>query len=139
MDVSRMGIGSGAYGGAFGEVDMAANAATVRRLVARGLNFIDTAPWYGHGLGERVRGGFARSSSRALFSYRACSSRYRVRLSRALQLIQLLLCVCARMHTPGDWCSGCSAPAKCCLRRNKGWEIFGAWVWQLLLCHHRRG
>ena len=53
LSVTRLGIGSGALGGLYEEVSDAVAKATVETALALGLNYVDTAPLYGHGLAER--------------------------------------------------------------------------------------
>ncbi len=64
--VTRLGLGAGVIGGLFAEVSEDAAIATVRRALALGINYIDTAPLYGHGKSETRLGlaleGVARDS-----------------------------------------------------------------------------
>src|SRR5215469_15172294 len=53
MRVSRICFGSWAFGGEWGEQDLAANTAAVRKALDLGINFFDTAQAYGFGLAER--------------------------------------------------------------------------------------
>ncbi|HET6686406.1 MAG TPA: aldo/keto reductase [Jiangellaceae bacterium] len=59
MRVSRVGFGAWAIGGvgwpdAWGAQDDAVSVAAIHRAVERGVNWIDTAPIYGHGHSEQV-------------------------------------------------------------------------------------
>jgi aryl-alcohol dehydrogenase-like predicted oxidoreductase len=61
MHISRVGLGAWAIGGsgwwdAWGEQDDEESIATIRRAVAAGINWIDTAPIYGLGHSEEVVG-----------------------------------------------------------------------------------
>ncbi|MGO8948301.1 MAG: aldo/keto reductase [Ktedonobacterales bacterium] len=53
MRVSRICFGTWAFGGEWGEQDLAANKAAVRRALDLGINFFDTAQAYGFGLAEQ--------------------------------------------------------------------------------------
>ena len=50
--VSRLGFGAGVIGGLFTEVSEETAIATVRHALNLGINYIDTAPLYGHGKSE---------------------------------------------------------------------------------------
>jgi D-threo-aldose 1-dehydrogenase len=52
LRVTRLGLGGAALGGLYQEVPEAAARATVKRALELGINFIDTAPLYGHGKSE---------------------------------------------------------------------------------------
>eukprot|EP00658_Telonema_sp_P-2_P048881 TRINITY_DN37177_c0_g1_i1.p1 TRINITY_DN37177_c0_g1~~TRINITY_DN37177_c0_g1_i1.p1 ORF type:complete len:339 (+),score=71.18 TRINITY_DN37177_c0_g1_i1:202-1218(+) len=56
MSTSALGLGSSALGGAFGPIDEAESVEVVRRSLRAGINWIDSAPWYGHGASERILG-----------------------------------------------------------------------------------
>ena len=60
LDLTPIGLGSWAIGGAWrfgwGPQDDSDSIATIRRAVARGINWIDTAPVYGLGRSEEVVG-----------------------------------------------------------------------------------
>lgn len=64
--VTRLGLGAGVIGGLFAEVSEGAAIATVRHALSLGINYIDTAPLYGHGKSEARLGlaleGVARDS-----------------------------------------------------------------------------
>ena len=53
MRVSRICFGTWAFGGEWGEQDLAANRAAVRKALDLGINFFDTAQAYGFGAAER--------------------------------------------------------------------------------------
>jgi aryl-alcohol dehydrogenase-like predicted oxidoreductase len=53
MRVSRICLGTWAFGGEWGEQDLAANKAAVRKARDLGINFFDTAQAYGFGTAER--------------------------------------------------------------------------------------
>jgi len=56
LRVTRMGLGGAALGGLFATVPEDQAVATVRRALALGINFFDTAPLYGHGKSEMYLG-----------------------------------------------------------------------------------
>ena len=60
LDITRIGLGAWAIGGAWrfgwGPQDDADSIAAIRRAIARGVNWIDTAPAYGLGRSEAVIG-----------------------------------------------------------------------------------
>lgn len=56
LAVTRLGLGTAALPGLYSAVDRADAVASVRGALAKGLNFIDTAPMYGHGLSEELVG-----------------------------------------------------------------------------------
>ncbi len=64
--VTRLGLGAGVIGGLFSEVSEDVAVATVRDALKLGINYIDTAPLYGHGKSETRLGlalaGVARDS-----------------------------------------------------------------------------
>jgi D-threo-aldose 1-dehydrogenase len=66
LEVTQVGMGGAALGGLYTEVLEAAALATVKRAIELGINFIDTAPLYGHGKSEiflgRALGGVPRDS-----------------------------------------------------------------------------
>lgn len=53
MRVSKICFGTWAFGGEWGEQDLAANKAAVRTALDRGINFFDTAQAYGFGAAEQ--------------------------------------------------------------------------------------
>jgi D-threo-aldose 1-dehydrogenase len=64
LAVTRMGIGGGALGGLYEEVPDTSARATVEGALALGINYVDTAPLYGHGLSERRVGQVLRERPR---------------------------------------------------------------------------
>ena len=52
VHVTRLGLGAGVIGGLFAEVSEETAVAVVRRALSLGINYIDTAPLYGHGKSE---------------------------------------------------------------------------------------
>jgi len=66
LQVTRLGLGGAPLGGLFRDVAEAVATETIQRALALGINFMDTAPLYGHGKSEsyfgRALGGVARDS-----------------------------------------------------------------------------
>src|SRR5215813_9062560 len=56
MPVSTICFGTWAFGGEWGELDLAANKAAVRKALDSGINFFDTAQAYGFGTAEQFLG-----------------------------------------------------------------------------------
>jgi D-threo-aldose 1-dehydrogenase len=52
LQVTRLGLGGAPLGGLFRDVAEAAATQTIQRALALGINFMDTAPLYGHGKSE---------------------------------------------------------------------------------------
>ncbi|MGH9397729.1 MAG: aldo/keto reductase [Terriglobia bacterium] len=66
LEVTRLGMGAAPLGGLFHDVEESEALGTVRRALSLGINFLDTAPLYGHGKSETYLGkalsGVPRSS-----------------------------------------------------------------------------
>lgn len=60
LELSTVGLGTWAMGGGWGERDDAASIETMARAVELGVNWFDTAPYYGHGHAEELVGEFLR-------------------------------------------------------------------------------
>lgn len=56
LRVTRLGLGGAPLGGLFQDVAEATATDTIRRVLALGVNFLDTAPLYGHGKSESYFG-----------------------------------------------------------------------------------
>lgn len=54
--VTRLGLGTAALPGLYSAVEKTDAIAAIRRTLEKGLNFIDTAPMYGHGMSEELLG-----------------------------------------------------------------------------------
>ncbi|XP_063988259.1 uncharacterized protein LOC135168213 isoform X2 [Diachasmimorpha longicaudata] len=54
--VSELSFGGGPLGCHYGEYDEEEAIATIREALRKGINYIDTAPWYGQGRSERTIG-----------------------------------------------------------------------------------
>jgi len=56
MQVSTLSFGASSLGGVFKATEDRDSAALVKTVVQQGINYIDTAPWYGQGRSEKVLG-----------------------------------------------------------------------------------
>ncbi len=56
LPTTRFGFGSSVFGGLFRSVSDAESTAVVHAVLDAGIEFIDTAPFYGHGVAERRLG-----------------------------------------------------------------------------------
>lgn len=56
MKVSAIGLGTSTFGGVFGDVDPEECYNILETSLKKGINYIDTAPWYGQGKAEKVLG-----------------------------------------------------------------------------------
>ncbi len=56
LQVTRLGLGGAPLGGLFEDVQGESAVATIRRAQELGINFFDTAPFYGHGKSEKWMG-----------------------------------------------------------------------------------
>ncbi|GAB6020017.1 hypothetical protein CHUAL_002767 [Chamberlinius hualienensis] len=56
MKVSNLGFGGSAIGSHYSNVDESEAKSVVRQALSSGINYIDTAPWYGFGRAEQVLG-----------------------------------------------------------------------------------
>jgi D-threo-aldose 1-dehydrogenase len=67
LAVTRLGMGAAALGGLYEEVSEASARAAVETARALGINYVDTAPLYGHGVSERRVGEVLRDGERSGF------------------------------------------------------------------------
>ncbi|KAJ8966495.1 hypothetical protein NQ317_005850 [Molorchus minor] len=56
MNVSQIALGTGGFSYLYGEFDIEECKRTVHDALRKGINIIDTAPFYGHGVSEEVLG-----------------------------------------------------------------------------------
>ena len=54
--MSIYAIGASALGSVFRETDNTESIEVVKYVLQNGINYVDTAPWYGHGKSETVLG-----------------------------------------------------------------------------------
>lgn len=56
LKLTRLGFGASSIGAEFGQFDLATSLKTVRTAIESGINFIDTAAYYGRGMSEVLLG-----------------------------------------------------------------------------------
>lgn len=56
LNVSRISLGTAGFSYFYGDFDIEECKKTVHEAIKNGVNYIDTAPWYGHGESERILG-----------------------------------------------------------------------------------
>ncbi len=65
VHVTRLGLGGSALGGLYQDISDETAIALVHRVLELGINFIDTAPLYGHGRSELRLGSALKGAARA--------------------------------------------------------------------------
>lgn len=68
VQVTRLGLGTAPIGGLFSSVGDQAAQDVVRRVLDEGIGYVDTAPFYGHGVSERRIGEVLRTVDRDSFT-----------------------------------------------------------------------
>jgi L-galactose dehydrogenase len=56
LTVSQLSLGTGGFSPLYGQYSLEQCRATVVEALRRGVNYIDTAPWYGQGVSEEILG-----------------------------------------------------------------------------------
>ncbi|XP_052682718.1 uncharacterized protein LOC128163213 isoform X2 [Crassostrea angulata] len=56
LKVSKLSFGASSLGNVFRSTNESESIEVVREALRQGINYIDVAPWYGHGLAEKVLG-----------------------------------------------------------------------------------
>ncbi|KAJ8920751.1 hypothetical protein NQ315_004891 [Exocentrus adspersus] len=56
LRVSELSLGTGGFSYFYGDYNVEECKRTVHEAIKRGINLIDTAPWYGHGVSEEILG-----------------------------------------------------------------------------------
>ena len=56
LELTRLGFGASSIGAEFGQFDFTQSLETVRTAIESGINFIDTAAYYGRGMSEVLLG-----------------------------------------------------------------------------------
>jgi L-galactose dehydrogenase len=74
--VSAIGLGASAFGGVFRPVPQEVATAIVHTAMQAGVNVVDTAPWYGHGVSERVLGAALKGVPRSAYYLHTKVGRY---------------------------------------------------------------
>jgi D-threo-aldose 1-dehydrogenase len=65
LDLPAFGMGTAHLGELYGTVDESVSQATLEAAWSGGVQYFDTAPWYGRGLAEHRLGGFLRTKPRS--------------------------------------------------------------------------
>ena len=60
--------GASALGGMYRGTSDDESVAAIQSALAAGINYIDTAPWYGHGKAETLLGKVCKTSTAALYT-----------------------------------------------------------------------
>ncbi|XP_059146691.1 uncharacterized protein LOC131934638 isoform X2 [Physella acuta] len=76
LHVSLLSLGGSAVGSVFGETDLEESVHVVRTAVKSGINYVDTAPWYGQGKSETVLGKVLPSLPRSSYYVSTKVGRY---------------------------------------------------------------
>jgi len=76
MRVSSLSFGASSLGGVFRDTEDEQSARLVEDVVKKGINYIDTAPWYGQGRSERVLGRALKNIPRKAFYLATKVGRY---------------------------------------------------------------
>ena len=74
--ISALSLGTSPLAGVYGAIDAEEATACIVSAVRSGVNMIDTAPWYGHGLSETVLGGALARIPRAAYYLHTKVARY---------------------------------------------------------------
>lgn len=76
LKVGNVGLGAGPFGGIYGQKDEQACGDVLHKAIEVGMNYIDTAPWYGQGESEKMLGRFLPSIDRSKFVIATKVARY---------------------------------------------------------------
>ncbi|ELT89044.1 hypothetical protein CAPTEDRAFT_150741 [Capitella teleta] len=82
MHVSTLSFGGSAVGGVFGNTDFEESKKVVHEALNAGINYIDTAPWYGQGKSESVLGQALWGVPRNMFYVSTKVGRYEPRVEK---------------------------------------------------------
>ncbi|KAK7109310.1 uncharacterized protein [Littorina saxatilis] len=76
LDVSILSFGASSLGSVFRQTDDSESLQVVTEAVKSGINYIDTAPWYGHGKSETVLGKALKDIPRSTYYISTKVGRY---------------------------------------------------------------
>lgn len=76
MQVSYLGFGASSLGSVFRATNDAEACEVVKTALQCGMNYIDTAPWYGHGKSEKVLGRALKDIPRQVYYIATKVGRY---------------------------------------------------------------
>jgi len=82
MRTPPLSIGGSTFGSLYGDVDETEATAVLHALLKRGLNLIDTAPWYGQGKSEKLLGKLLCGVPRQAFYLNTKVGRYEPEVSK---------------------------------------------------------
>ncbi|XP_071524868.1 uncharacterized protein [Panulirus ornatus] len=82
LQVSRVALGGGPFGGLYGTVLEQEGVATVHHALKSGINYIDTAPWYGNGRSEELLGKALKDVPRGAYYIGTKVGRYEPHIDR---------------------------------------------------------
>jgi len=82
MVVSSLSFGASSLGGVFRETDDGESAKLVVNTIKKGINYIDTAPWYGQGRSETVLGKAFKKIPRKAFYIATKVGRYELEMGK---------------------------------------------------------
>lgn len=77
MKVSKLAFGASSLGSVFRETNLEESIETVHGTIRHGVNFIDVAPWYGHGKAETVLGKALKEVPRSSYFLSTKVGRYK--------------------------------------------------------------
>ncbi|KAL0277363.1 UNVERIFIED_CONTAM: hypothetical protein PYX00_004680 [Menopon gallinae] len=83
MKVSVLGFGGGCFGNHYGDYDVEDAKKVVHEALRRGVNYIDTAPFYGEGKSEKTLGEALRNVPRSAYYIATKVARYSLDPTRA--------------------------------------------------------
>ncbi|XP_067006585.1 uncharacterized protein [Anabrus simplex] len=82
LQVSHLAFGGGALGNHYGSYSEEEAIAAVRQAIKQGVNYIDTAPWYGQGRSEEVLGKALQGVPRQAYYIGTKVARYDIEVSK---------------------------------------------------------
>lgn len=76
MDVSILSLGASSIGSVFRETNLHESVQVIKQSVEKGINLIDTSPWYGFGKSEQILGKALRNVPRSTYYINTKVGRY---------------------------------------------------------------
>ncbi|KAK6622209.1 hypothetical protein RUM44_002016 [Polyplax serrata] len=83
LKVSRLGFGAGCFGNHYGDYKLEDAKLALHEALKRGINYIDTAPFYGEGRSEETLGKLLRDVPRSAYYLATKVGRYSLDVSKA--------------------------------------------------------
>lgn len=84
ISLSKISIGGATLAPFFGELDVAGAIKTIQKAVRSGINYIDTAPWYGQGRSEEIIGEALKGIPREAYYIATKIGRYEIDVSKQM-------------------------------------------------------